>query len=94
MGCCVWLLEMTVLFIFWLFMVPVSCACTLSMSALGVEMHTFKRNVDGFLVVSRPSCLLFPLGDVRSDSPCCKIKVWNSFRSARRLSLRGLLRFR
>ena len=47
-GFCVWLLEMTVLFIVWLFTVPVSCACTLSMSALWVEMHTFKRNVEGF----------------------------------------------
>ena len=48
MGFCVWLLETTVLFIVWLFTVPVSCACTLSMSALWVEMHTFKRNVEGF----------------------------------------------
>ena len=32
------------------------------------------------MAVSCPSWLLFPLGDVRSGSPCCKTKVWNSFR--------------
>jgi len=44
----VWLLVMASLFIVRLFMVPVSCACTLSVLALSVEMHTFKRDVEGF----------------------------------------------
>ena len=44
----VWLLVMASLFIVRLFMVPVSCACTLSMLALLVELHTFKRDVEGF----------------------------------------------
>ena len=44
----VWLLMMASLFIVRLFMVPVSCACNLFVFPLCVEMHTFKRDVEGF----------------------------------------------
>ena len=55
----VWLPMTDSLFIVWLFMVPVSCACTLFVLPLSVDMHTFKEGCERVLVVNYlPSLLL------------------------------------